>query len=345
MNSRERVLTILDHKEADRVPVHASFVPQLMRRMEQKYGVKDNELYTSLGNDIVSITFGMSTGFYKEESAYYLDEFGIGYKNTGVYTEVVSNPLDSIEKVWSYKPPRVEKDLVIARTKEIIEKYGRSHAIVGKINQTMFEASWMLRGLERFFYDLIENEDATDHLMNLMMEYHLEIGRLLAGLGVDVIYTGDDLGGQRGMLISPELFRRLIKPKYAYIWNELKNINRNVKIAHHSCGNITQIVPDYIESGLDILNPIQPKVLDYVDLKRKYGRNLSFWGGMDIQETLPFGKKEDIFREVKERMVSLGHGGGFIISPAHNVQIDTPIANVEYFYEAAKTYGSYPIHE
>lgn len=345
MNSRERVLTVLDHREADRVPVQASFVPQLMKKLEQKYGVENNELYTRLGNDIISITFGMSTGFYKEESAYYFDAFGIGYKNTGVYTEVVSNPLNDIEKAWNYMPPPVDKDLVITRTTGIIEKYGRSHAIVGKINQTVFEASWMLRGLERFLCDLIENQDLADHLMRLMMEYHLEIGRLLVESGVDIVYTGDDLGGQRGMLISPELFRKLIKPKYAHLWGELKSINHNVKIAHHSCGNITQIVPDYIEIGLDILNPIQPKVLDYVDLKRKYGRNLSFWGGMDIQETLPFGKKEDIFREVKDKIVSLGHGGGFIISPAHNVQIDTPIVNVEYFYEAARTCGSYPIHE
>ena len=345
MNSRERVMTVLDHKEADRIPVQASFVPQLMKRMEEKYNSKDNELYIRLGNDIISITFGMSTGFYKEDSEYYVDGFGIGYKNTGVYTEIFSNPLDNAEKVWNYKPPSINKDMIISKTKEIIEKYGRNYAIVGRINQTLFESSWMLRGLERFLVDLIENEDMADHLMRIMMEYHLEIGRMLVGLGVDIIYTGDDLGGQRGMLISPELFRRVIKPKYEYMWNEFKNINRNVKIAHHSCGNITQIIPDYIECGLDILNPIQPKALDCVGLKQKYGKNLSFWGGMDIQETLPFGNKYDIFREVKERIGSLGSGGGFIISPAHNIQIDTPIENVEYFYEAAIKYGNYPIEE
>jgi uroporphyrinogen decarboxylase len=343
MESKERVLTVLDHKESDRVPIQASFVPQLKKNLELKYDLLDDDLYVHLGNDILTITFGMSTGFYKEDSVSYVDDYGITYKNTGVYTEIIHHPLDTDEKAWCYVPPAINKDPIVARTKQLIEKHGKTHAIAGKINQTLFESSWMLRGLERFLIDLIENPELADQLMTKMMQHHLEIGKILVMLGVDIVYTGDDVGTQQGMSISPELFRKLLKPKYTYMWNELKRINPNVKIAHHTCGNVTRIIPDFIEAGLDVLNPIQPKAMNLVELKNKYGQHLSFWGGMDIQETLPFGDRDDIFREVKDRMETLGPGGGFIIAPAHNIQIDTSVENVEHFYEAAKRYGKYPI--
>ena len=343
MESKERVLTVLDHRESDRVPIQAWFVPQLKRALEQKYGAPDDDLYVLLGNDILSVTFGMSTGFYKEDSPSYVDDYGITYKNTGVYTELAGHPLDTDEKAWRFVPPPVNRDAIVSKTKRLIERYGRTHAIAGKINQTLFESSWMLRGLERFLMDLIEDPELADHLMTKMMEHHLEIGKVLVASGVDIVYTGDDVGTQRGMSISPELFRKMLKPKYAYLWGELKKINPGVKIAHHTCGNVAPIVPDYIEAGLDILNPIQPKAMNGAELKSKYGRHLCFWGGMDIQETLPFGRREDIFREVRDRMKTLGPGGGFIIAPAHNIQIDTSVENVESFYEAARQFGKYPI--
>lgn len=343
MNSKERVLRTLNHEEPDRVPIHASFVPQLLRKFQDKYRMDPDDLYLYLGNDIVMVTFGASSGFYKEEAPEYVDDLGITYKNIGVYTEIAKHPLDTNAKVLDFDPPKVDVDIIRDRIKGIVDKYGREYAIAGKISQTLFESSWMLRGLERFLMDLTTNEDLANHLMTKMMEYHLEIGKILVSVGVDIIYTGDDVGTQRGMMISPDMFRKLLKPKYTYLWRELKKINPNIKIAHHTCGNITPIIQDYIEAGLDVLNPLQPKALNIVEVKKRYGKNLSFWGGIDIQETLPFGSSEDVFREVRERIAILGPEGGFILSPAHNIQVDTSIENVESFYKAGKQFGKYPL--
>ena len=163
-------------------------------------------------------------------------------------------------------------------------------------------------------------------------------------MGVDIIWTGDDMGGQQGMLISPEMWRKYLKPRMGKLYSELKSINPDLKIAYHSDGNIYPIIDELVEIGLDILNPVQPKCMDPHYLKKRYGKNLSFWGTIDIQETLPFGTPGQIEDEVKDRIKNMGPGGGFIISPTHHVQIDTSIENFFAFWNAAEKYGKYPIN-
>jgi uroporphyrinogen-III decarboxylase len=172
-----------------------------------------------------------------------------------------------------------------------------------------------------------------------------EAGARMVGLGVDIIWIGDDFGMQDRMIISPRLFREFFKPRYAYLFAKWKALNPNVKIAFHSDGNIFPIIPDLIEIGLDILNPIQPKSMDPAKVKKMYGDKLTFWGTVDIQEVLPFGTAEDVANEVKLRLQTVGKGGGLIISPAHNIQSQVPLENILAFYESAKKFGRYPLAE
>jgi uroporphyrinogen decarboxylase len=148
---------------------------------------------------------------------------------------------------------------------------------------------------------------------------------------------------QDRMLISPQLFREFFKPRYATLFSTWKAINPDVKIAFHSDGEIYAIIPDLIEVGLDILNPVQPKSMDPARLKREHGKHLTFWGTIDIQEVLPFGTPQQVAEEVKLRLDTVGRGGGLIISPAHNIQPEVPIENILAFYETAKTAGRYPL--
>jgi uroporphyrinogen-III decarboxylase len=148
---------------------------------------------------------------------------------------------------------------------------------------------------------------------------------------------------QDRMIISPQLFREFFKPRYARLFAKWKALNPAVKIAFHSDGNIYPIIPDLIEIGLDILNPVQPKSMDPAKLKKEYGDKLTFWGTVDIQEVLPFGTAEDVANEVKLRVQTVGKGGGLILSPAHNIQCEVPLENILSFYEAAKRFGRYPL--
>jgi uroporphyrinogen-III decarboxylase len=142
-----------------------------------------------------------------------------------------------------------------------------------------------------------------------------------------MIWLGDDIGSQDRLLISPATWRRFLKPRMATFIERLKGINPRLKVAYHSDGDISPLIPELIEIGLDVLNPIQPRSMDPAAVKKAYGDNLCFWGTIDEQHTLPFGSPADVEREVIQRLQSIGQGGGLILGPTHHVQLDTPLPN------------------
>jgi uroporphyrinogen decarboxylase len=158
-----------------------------------------------------------------------------------------------------------------------------------------------------------------------------------------VLWLGDDFGTQRAMLISPRMWREFIKERYARLIATFKRRNAALKIAYHSDGYIEPIIPDLIEIGLDILNPVQPLAMNPAHIKRKYGQKLAFWGTVDVQHTFPFGSPGDIAREVMDRLQTVAPGGGLILCSAHRVQPGTSLANVKTYYQVAREYGQYPI--
>ena len=190
--------------------------------------------------------------------------------------------------------------------------------------------------------DLIENEGFVNELLDKLMRYHFRVGRKLIELGVDVIYIGDDAGSQRGMLISPELWRKYLKPRYDHLFREWRKIRSDIIIAFHSDGHIEPVIPDFVEIGLDVLNPVQPGCMNDGRLKREFGDKLTFWGGINVQKTIPFGTPEDLVAEVRDRISVFGDNGGFIISSSHNVQPNVrSVDNTLAYYWACSRYGRY----
>ncbi|MCW5858579.1 MAG: hypothetical protein KIS63_09840, partial [Caldilineales bacterium] len=209
----------------------------------------------------------------------------------------------------------------------MIREFKDDYWIVGATVTTIFEAAWALRGLAQMMVDMLVDPDLADAILEFPFRYHLAAAKKLVAMGVDMVWTGDDVGSQRGMLISPELWRRFLKPRMAEFIAELKAINPAVKVAYHSDGDIFPIIPELIEIGLDVLNPIQPACMDPARVKREFGRRLCFWGSIDEQHTLPFGTPAEVRAEVLERLRTLGQGGGLILAPSHHVQLDTPLEN------------------
>jgi uroporphyrinogen-III decarboxylase len=162
-------------------------------------------------------------------------------------------------------------------------------------------------------------------------------------LGVDVVWIGDDFGMQDRLMISPGQFREFFKPRYDRLFRHLKSINPDIKLAFHTDGYNVPILPDFIEVGVNILNPVQPKSMDPAELKKKFGDKLTFWGTIDNQHTMPFGTMEDVVNETILRLKTVAPGGGLILGPAHNVQPQVPIENIMAFYDTVKKYGAYPI--
>lgn len=359
MNSKERVITALNHKEPDRIPMFASFTPEFASKlrkhfkMENKlfnpHGGVEHDLEIRLGNDMILTGHGFANSYYQNLKNDYTCEWGIDWRiveyktnnETGIYTEIYRHPLAEDTIIDTYVPPDPTVESRYGPSRRLIEDYGKEYAIVGVIVCTIFEAAWALRGLDKLMIDFVTNEELTNKILDIPFNYHLYAGKKLASLGVDIIWTGDDMGSQDRMLMSPVLWRKFFKPRMAKLYSELKKINPDLKIAYHSDGTIYPIIDDLVEIGLDILNPIQPRSMDPYYLKKRYGKSLSFWGSIDIQGTLPFGTTKEIIKEVKERCEIMGKNGGFIISPTHFVQIDTSLENFFTFWNAAKKYGIY----
>lgn len=303
--------------------------------------------FLHLGHDLLKTTVGPAASYYLSDEDFYTDEWGIGWRKVdygyGHYTEPVVHPLKDLTDPEAFSIPDFTLDTRYEKARFLVNHYGREYAIVGEMACTLFELSWYLKGFETVLIDFKRNKEFMHAFLARLVEWARVAGKKLIEAGVDILLLGDDFGMQGRMIVSPEVFREFFKPHYAKLFEEFKSQNPKIKIAFHSDGNIEPIIPDFIEIGLDILNPVQPRSMDPARLKKQFGKKLSFWGTMDNQGTIPFGSPEDVAAEVRARMRDVAPGGGLILGPAHNVQPNTPVENMLAFYEAVKKYGSYPV--
>ena len=346
MNHRERVQAALNHEVPDRCPMQISFTPEFADRLRADLALKDAaahnphgggntyELERALDQDMLLTSVGWANSYYHQPGAY-TDEWGVGWSSaeystpfgSGYYTEIVGHPLADDDALASYQPPDPTRPELYTEAEGVVREYGSEYWIVGVTVTTIFEAAWALRGLERMLMDLVEKPDIADQILEIPYQYHLAAAKRLVELGVDMIWTGDDIGGQHRLIMSPRHWRRFLKPRMARFVSDLKAINPAVKVAYHSDGNILPLIPELIEIGIDVLNPIQPASMDPAMIKQQFGDKLCFWGSIDEQHTLPFGTSEAVRDEVRQRLATIGAGGGLILGPTHHVQLDTPLEN------------------
>jgi len=346
MTHRERVQAALNHELPDRCPMQISFTPEFAVRLREDLrlqGRQDHnphgggntyELERAIGEDMILTSVGWANSYYAAPGDY-TDEWGVRFRShtystsfgEGRYTEMVGHPLADARAIDSYQPPDPDRPALYADAESAIRNFGREYWIVGVTVTTIFECAWALRGLEQLLTDLVFAPELAERILDIALHYHLTAARKLVDLGVDMIWCGDDVGTQRGMLISPDAWRRFLKPRLAGFMADLKGRNPNLKIAYHSDGAIRPIIPDLIEIGADVLNPIQPACMDPAAIKADYGDRLCFWGTIDEQRTLPFGAPQEVKEEVLARLSTVGKGGGLILGPTHHVQLDTPLEN------------------
>jgi len=347
MKHRERVETALNHEKPDRCPLQVSFTPEFASRLRRELGLPAEDTHNPHGGgntyvlerlldqDMLLTSVGWANSYYSRQVETYTDEWGVVWRNVpyetsfgkGAYTEMVEHPLDEDHKISSYVAPDPERPELYLEAARLIEEYRSEYWIVGVTVTTIFETAWALRGYERTLTDLILNPQLVEALLDIPYRYHSTAAQRLVRMGVDMIWLGDDVGAQDRMLISPDTWRRFLKPRMHDLVSSLKEFNPALKIAYHSDGEISPIIPDLIEIGVDVLNPVQPASMSPSELKKAYGDQLCFWGTIDEQHTLPFGTPEDVRAEVLDRIRRVGKKGGLIVGPTHHVQLDTPLEN------------------
>ena len=366
MNSKERVLTALRRTGVpDRVPLQFDLCRSLTDAFGEKYGIpvhyttayyedvtyrlSANELRVAMGSDCVIVGASLPRGYEHpvDEKGYVVNEFRMRLRQGPVYMEVVPPPpmanFETVEDVEAFEFPDPLAEGRFDDAAMVIEQYGDEYFVVGDMELTMFDLMHLSVGMEKLLIDMAMGKEYVPALIEKTKEFSLAIGKRLVSMGVDGIWAGDDFGGQQGMLISPKMWCQYFKEAYREIYAELKAINPEVVIMQHCDGAVAPILGEWIEVGLEVFNPVQPNVPGHEpeDLKGQFGDKLSFWGAIDQQELLPFGTAEEIEADVKAKIEVLGAGGGYMCSPAHIIQSDTSMENVEAFVAAVKKYGEY----
>ncbi len=269
----------------------------------------------------------------------------------GLYFDGVYHPLadaSSISDIRNYQfyAPIPDEELDALEQDAKVAYETTDYAIMLGSAGGIYEASQGLRGWDVFLMDLVGDPTFAGYLLDSMLEANIQrLEQILPRVRdfVQVVQVGDDLGAQDGPQISPEVYRKLVKPRHTTLYQYIKK-NCDAYLFIHTCGSVYKLIPDLIEAGVDILNPVQvaARDMDTARLKREFGDELAFWGGgCDTQKVLPFGTPQDVRDEVKRRIDDLAPGGGFVFNQVHNIQAGVPPENIEAMFDAALEFGSY----
>ncbi len=363
MTPRERALKAINFEEADRVTIDNWMVPEIKKRCMEYWGCEnEEELLAFLGVDVRD-NYGPSyvgQEFKEFDDGTVADLWGVrrrhviygkGTSHEGIFKEVSWSPLEhmtTVEEMEAYEGWPSPDWWDYSKMKEDCAYWHPQYFVLNKgdrLDRTaQLKPMMYLRGIQQTFVDLAQNpkivEFIRDRVVNYFVEYNPKVFEAADG-EVDMFMMGDDVGGQRGPLLSPEMWRRYFKDGFRTYCDIAHKYG--LKVMYHTCGDVYALIPDFIDCGLDMLQSLQPQAtnMDIKRLKQEFGKDLSFQGGMDIQQVLPLGTPDDVREMVKYAADNAKPGGGYFFGTAHNIQADTDMQNVVALFEAYHEYGVY----
>ncbi len=382
MTARERVLTALNHEVPDRVPIdlggfQTGIHRDAYRQLLDYLGLDDEMTIMDPVQQLARPCEALLDRFHVDIRYVFAhgpdsfkggieqnvrdgrlwhdlaDEFGVIWSmpdDQPRYMDISHHPLAeaSLEDLAGYPFPKGDDPTRFTGVREEAERLQREtpYAISTGIGGVVYEICWYLRGLERWFIDMIENpafcEALLDRTLQFWMDYYRRFMREIGDL-VDVVMIGDDIGGQSGPLFSPQFYRAVVKPRQKRLVQYLKSLTP-ARIWYHTCGSVATLIPDLIDNGIDILNPVQISAahMDPGTLKAAYGRQLAFWGGgIDTQHVLSFAGPQEVREHVRRNVEALKPGGGYVFNSVHNIQAGVPPENIVAMFDEAWACGFY----
>ncbi len=378
LTPRQRANMALDHREPDRVPIalaetscsgitrvaYWNLVEHLGLEVPEPYLVHkvmqivapDEQVLERFDVDFRGIFRGSPDNWedIQIDEETYEDQWGLRWRKppTSFYYDSVNSPLAgniTVQDIARYPWPD-PTDPGQFRDMRAQVQHWRSrgdYALVLNLGLGSIDQSQFMRGFEDWYVDTALNPDLLGALMDVILEYNLAVTEQalnLVGGDIDIFFFGDDIATQSGLMISPSTYRELIKPRQEKMFGFVHD-HTDAKILYHTCGSVYSLLEDFIDIGVDIINPVQVSAadMDTARLKAEFGDRLSFWGGIDTQSVLPNGTTEDVRAEVERRIADLAPGGGYVLNSVHNIQPDVPPANVIAMYDHGKKVGTYPI--
>lgn len=378
LTSRERFILALNHQEPDRVPIDLGSIASTIRtidaydRLKSHLGlalnkkirhfadehiIPDEEIIQAFHVDTMYIRLNVPKSWQRIRLDAYtvVDEWGVPWsKHPGsYYTFPVDHPmktadLEEIEKFpWPDPDEPSRYEGLREKAKYLFTKTNYALVADGLTGVGIFDMTWHLRGMENIFLDMLIHPEFTQALCERLTDYYVRVYRnYMQAVGdfVQMVMYYEDLSGQDGPLISPQLYRKYIKPGHQKIFKTIKEYTE-AKICVHTCGSVYAFLDDYVELGVDVLNPVQisARDMDPERLKAKYGAVLSFHGGIDTQRFLPRATPAEVREEVRRMIKILGPGGGYLFTSCHSIQPDVSPENIVALFAAAYEYGKYPL--
>lgn len=351
MTKRERVTAAMNRQQPDRVPRELSFTPAVQEMFVKMTGQTDPHAYFNC--DTIGVGFRgpeQATDFspwypqklpegtlYNEYGGaqipgdfYHFHRYDFPLKNATEMRQLEEFP-------WPDVTPPARHQHLEAEVQRLHDDGWWISGGVGHI----WENAWQVTSMEKLMMDFIEHPDMAAYVLDrIMADRKFEAVRY-AQAGVDMLLCGDDVGMQHKLMMSPAMWREWLKPRWQEVWAAARDVRPDIHIWYHSDGNIEEIIPDLIEIGMTILNPVQPECMDPEKLKAQYGNRIAFWGCVGTQTVFPFGTPDDMRRTIKWLIETVGKGGGLLLAPTHVLEPDVPWENIVAFNEAIDEYGGY----
>lgn len=308
LSSRERVLAAIAHREADRVPYNLRLVPELLEMVRGELGTSD-----------------------------YAEHFQHDVRYVSL--RLPDKPADVPVLEWTPQP--TEADIALLR-QETEAFHQRGLAVCGMYFMGVYEQAKDWIGDEAAMVGPYVDSEGFARLLDRIVAWKCALYGAYVAAGVDIVWMGDDLGTQRALVMSPALYRQWYRPRHQQIIHHLWSIRSDVKIAFHSCGHVTPLVRDLIEIGIDILEAVQAECMDLEQLKREFGRDLTFWGGVGAQSVLARTTPEQVVEGVRRTLRIMAAGGGYLAAPCHTLTEEVPWSSIVAFHEVLQTQAAYP---
>jgi uroporphyrinogen decarboxylase len=324
MNKRERVLAALNHQQPDKIPYDIRFTQEAHAKMAVYYG--DPDFASKLGNHLTRLSCEPANSWVEVAPNIWEDQFGVQWDRS-IDKDIgnVCNRLVTPETLDDYGFPDPDDPSRYAGY-EAISKDKNDRFILVNLGFSLYERAWTLLGMENLLMAMITDRAFVHDLFDRILAFNLKVIGNVCAYDIDAMIFGDDWGMQRGLQMGPNMWREYIQPRIKQMYGLVKSSGKYVFI--HSCGKVDEIFPDLIEIGLDVFNPFQPEAMDVYKIKNQYGDQLTFFGGISVQKTLPYGTVTQVKDEVSHLLEVVGKNGGYIASPSHSIPGDAKPENI-----------------
>ncbi len=342
MTHKERVHAALERKPVDRVPIFMWFHPETTRHLAAILEIAPSFVGEAMGNDIrqtwVNNNYAMEGIVHEHEGEEHSDAWGIRWRKIGHFNQIVDFPVEHADRegVLAYKFPWTQQEEFLNQMSPLLGD--TTNWFIGcDVSPCVFEMYFRLRGMGNALTDMAIDDELSREMFKRCADFSIALAeQACKRFPLDWLWSGDDVAGQDALMMSPEMWREQIKPELQRVFNVGKAAN--LWVAHHCCGSLRPIIPDLIEMGLDVLNPVQCNCpgMDPLALKKEFGHNLAFMGGVDTVDLLPTGTVEQVRRSTARLLEGMtADGGGYILAASHTIPPETPDENIFALYAEA----------